>query len=437
MSNAEKPDRDFLIEEARYGRLSPADAEAKAEQYGIGPLAGCPDSDNYEVLREPWWPLPMVMAWILWRNADRVVEFYDPFRTQCFDWHHRKWRIGVSGPIHEGHFLEPRRPATLTTVKMSKWFHGESDNQNSRTPNTSIAQEELIRALKDGSLAVTGVPSDGEKRQPIPPHDWNDLKFFEERGRDVAKRGHLGSGYSDILFNSQAVMARWSKRHAVKVEYSLPETIKPDGAGYFPLYCAAQWIATAGGTLQFDPGDTSIWEGAYRKLLDAIASEIIDVTGICNGIRERLDGRIFASLNVDYPYSEPSTSLILGEEMYLSSTPYIDEEHWHHGFDDSLQDRNGARWVKLMVRKSDVAQTWPFDNTAVRTGAPGRPTPMHLVVEQHRERIKRGEIESSVSREAEHLEHWLATTHPGRPQVKAGTIENSIRAAHRAAKATK
>lgn len=101
-------------------------------------------------------------------------------------------------------------------------------------------------------------------------------------------------------------MARWSKRHAVKVEYSLPETIKPDGAGYFPLYCAAQWIATAGGTLQFDPGDTSIWEGAYRKLLDAIASEIIDVTGICNGIRERLDGRIFASLNVDYPYSEPS-----------------------------------------------------------------------------------------------------------------------------------
>ena len=64
MSNAEKPDRDFLIEEARYGRLSPADAEAKAEQYGIGPLAGCPDSDNYEVLREPWWPLPMVMAWI-------------------------------------------------------------------------------------------------------------------------------------------------------------------------------------------------------------------------------------------------------------------------------------------------------------------------------------------------------------------------------------
>ena len=437
MSNAEKPDRDFLIEEARYGRLSPADAEAQAAQHGIGPLAGCPDSDNYEVLREPWWSLPMVMAWILWRNADRVVEFYDPFRAQCFDWHHRKWQIGFSGPVHEGHFLEPRRPATLTTVKMSKWFDDKSGNQNSRAQKTSKAEEELIRALKDGSLTVTGVPSDGERRQPIPPHDWNDLKLFKERGRDVAKRGHIGSGYSDILFNSQAVVARWSKPPAVKFEHSLPETIKPDGDGYFPLYCAAQWIATAGGHRQFDPEDAAIWEDAFGRLLDAIASDLVHVTGNCDGVREKIDGHIFASLNVDYPYREASISLILGDELYLSSYPYIDEEHWHRGFNDSLQDRSGARWLKLMVLKSDVTKAWPFGANSVRTGAPGRPTPIHLVRAEHKSRVAAGLAEDSVTREAAYLADWLSKAHPTVPQLKAKTIANNIRDNHRMAKGPK
>jgi hypothetical protein len=437
MSDAEKPDRDFLIEEAKYGRLSPADAEARAKRQGFGPLAGCPNRDNHKAVIEPWWTLPMVMAWILWRDTERVVEFYDPFRTQCFDWHHRKWRIGFSGPVHEGYFLEPRRPATLSTVKMSKWFDEASDDQNSGTQKTSISEEDLMRALKNGSLAATGIPNDDGKRQSIPAHDWNDLTFFEEKGCDIAKRDPFGSGYSDILFDSQVVMSRWPKKPAVKVEYSLPETTKPEGSGYFPLYCAAQWIATKGGHSQFDPEDAAIWENAFRQLLNAISSDLVRVTGVRKGVREKIDGHIFASLNVDYPYSQASISLILAEELYLSSSPYIDEEHWHRGFNDSLQDRSGARWLKLMVLKSDVAKAWPFDSDAVRTGAPGRPTPIHLVRTEHQSRIAAGLAEDNVTREAAYLANWLSETHPTVPQLKAKTIANNIRDNHRMAKRPK
>jgi hypothetical protein len=102
-----------------------------------------------------------------------------------------------------------------------------------------------------------------------------------------------------------------------KVEYSLPETMKPEGSGYFPLYCAAQWIATKGGHKKFDPEDAAIWEDAFRQLLNAISSDLVRVTGVRKGAREKIDGHIFASRNVYYPYSQASISLILGGGIIL------------------------------------------------------------------------------------------------------------------------
>lgn len=437
MSDAEKPDRDFLIEEVRYGRLSTVGAEEQAKRHGLGPLADSPNPDDYEAKLEPWWTLPMVIAWIVWRDTKQVVEFYDPFRAQCFDWYRRKWRVGFSGPIYDGHFLEQRRPATLFAVKMSKWYDEASGEQSSDTANTTDAEEELLRALKEGRLTATAIPRDGQKRQAIPAHEWNDLKLFEENGRDIAKRGPFGDGYSEILIESKSAMARWPKRPLVKVAYSLPETIKPEGSGYFALYCAAQWIATQGGRRQFDPEDAPVWEDAFRQLLDAIASGHVHVTGIRAGVREKIDGHVFASINIDYPYGQTPLSLILGEELYLSSCPYLDDEHWHRGFNDSLQDRNGARWLKLMVLKSDIVKIWPFDSDPVRTGAPGRPTSIHLVQAEHRSRIDAGLAEDSVTREAAYLADWLSKTYPAVPQIKAKTVANNIRDAHRVAKGPK
>lgn len=208
MNDAKRPDRDFLIEEVEYGRLSPSDAELSAKQFGIDPLASRPNPEDYQPELEPSWTLPMVMAWILWRDMGRVIEFYDPFRIQYLDWQYRKRRIGFAGPVHEGYFLEPRQPATLAKVKFSKWFD-EAGAQPAISQSTLIAEKELLRALKEGSLVATGIPSGHEKRQPIPAYDWNDLRVSQERGRDVAKCGSSGVGYSDILLDRRAVMAQW------------------------------------------------------------------------------------------------------------------------------------------------------------------------------------------------------------------------------------
>jgi hypothetical protein len=212
----------------------------------------------------------------------------------------------------------------------------------------------------------------------------------------------------------------------------LPELVKPDGAGYMPLYCAAQWIVTHGGAREINRLDEVLWREAYKALLDRIASEEVKVLGVRDGATETVSGIHFASCSVDYPFSDPRLDLILSEELCLFSRPYLDDEHWRRGFGDSLEDRHGARWRRLMVLKADVAHYWPFAvELGHRTGAPGRPSAMHLVEEEYRARWQRGEADTSIVAEAAALADWLRTEHPQAPRLTPKTIANRLRDDHR------
>ena len=111
-----------------------------------------------------------------------------------------------------------------------------------------------------------------------------------------------------------------------------------------PLYCAAQWIATEGGTISFDPCDENVWKPAYEQLLARIASEEINIIGIQNGEKQPVPGFHFAGCRIDYPFVEEPFDLLLSEDLYLSSFAYFDEQHWLKGHDDSLQNRRGRQW---------------------------------------------------------------------------------------------
>ena len=63
---------------------------------------------------------------------------------------------------------------------------------------------------------------------------------------------------------------------------------------------------------------------------------------------------------MSYPFVEEPFELLLSNELYLSSFAYLDEEHWLKGHDNSLQNRHGRQWGRLMVLKSDVAKFWPL-----------------------------------------------------------------------------
>ena len=93
-----------------------------------------------------------------------------------------------------------------------------------------------------------------------------------------------------------------------------------------------------------------------------------------------------------------------------------------------------------MVLKSDVAHHWPFSLaqasgktpvTTYQSGAPGRPTSMHLVEVEFRARWDRGEAKTSIGAEARMLSEWLQKEHPDAPQLTARDSRSEGSCGHR------
>ena len=69
---------------------------------------------------------------------------------------------------------------------------------------------------------------------------------------------------------------------------------------------------------------------------------------------------------------------------------------------------------------------------SISTGAPGRPSPMHLVKLEHARRVKENQAFTGRQDEAEYLESWLKEQFPTLPPLTAKTIRNRLADAARA-----
>lgn len=440
--SSQQDQRDKLLEQAKYGEISGEEADAEAIRLGLGRLSSEPELDEFRPEDLTHWTLPMAVAWIAYLDLDEVREWSSLYRAECYDWHWQRWRVGFEGPVHEGWHLEQRHQPTLSLLSISGSFDSVHE---SKPPVMSVgdARKALWIVLQEGLFTATGVDLETQRRVEIPTPDWYELVAVEGRGEiDEVRRGLLGSGYRDPLFRSAALRSLW---HPVPEKtLTLPKSMPPVGEGYMPLYHAAQWIATKGANVEFDPEDESVWRAAYHQLLAAIASESVRVVGTHNGQREVVPGFHFAGCEVDYPFGTAEIEVLAGDDLYLRSYPYLDEEHWRKGFDDALMNRRQKRWTRLMVEKGDVRSHWPFaiDGThepiELQSGLPGRPAKSkHLIENELQRRAEAEELADTLAAEAEALLSWLRTTHPDHAPPTVRTIQNNIRDEYRRRQPTK
>jgi hypothetical protein len=217
-----------------------------------------------------------------------------------------------------------------------------------------------------------------------------------------------------------------------------PARIAPTGDGYMPLYCAAQWIATGGHAVAWDVVADAVWHQSYQALCDAIASEEVNVIGEREGEKKPVPTYLFANCEISH---HASPCFPDNGQFYLSSCPYIDETRWQEGLHDSMIGRGGIpNWDRLIVRRKDVRRLWPLRDAqasirTTRTGMRGRPTSRHVVQREHIARWERGEALRGVREEALALWNWLQSRHPEAAPATPKTIEETIRAEHRARKA--
>ena len=299
------------------------------------------------------------------------------------------------------------------------------------------AANALAIGLRNDCFTATGVDQQSGQRVPISARTWLELKWFEKDGRDELRPDSLTlSGpdrFREVVVPSVSIRGIWPARPEQLTR--LPDIISPDGDGHMPLYCAAQWIATQGGTLNFAPENLSFWRPAYADLIAAIAAGKVHVFGARNGEREPVAGFNFMDCLVDYTWDSTPVNLVSSNETYLRSYAYIDAEHWRRGFDDALVSRRGVHWSRLMVKKRDVRKQWPFSAKELsKSGAPGRPTSMHLVMAEFERRVDQNALLTTVTEESQSLADWLADNHETAPRLTAKTIKNKIAARFRAAR---
>ena len=96
------------------------------------------------------------------------------------------------------------------------------------------------------------------------------------------------------------------------------------------------------------------------------ASDDAGVIGSRDGVREPVPGFNFAACPVDYPFQENDLDLHFDDVLYLRSYPYLGEEKWGRGTDDSLRLRGKGRWTRLMVAKKRSRAALAFFNFAAR-----------------------------------------------------------------------
>jgi hypothetical protein len=183
----------------------------------------------------------------------------------------------------------------------------------------------------------------------------------------------------------------------------------------------------------------SVLEGGEEldRLVDGAANEQADNFDKYDKVRQRVERLMRAALadgQLDAFFRAPS-----GEIERL-----LDREEWRReafgvpGIDNiphpvtSPGPDTGGQPVFLKV--SDFQEWLTASRREInpfRTGAPGKPSAIQLIVAEHQRRVDSGEVIDGVGEEAEHLKHWVDVEYPDAPPITAKTIENRINEAHR------
>jgi len=121
-------------------------------------------------------------------------------------------------------------------------------------------------------------------------------------------------------------------------------------------------------------------------------------------------------------------------------TGYLPNEPWEGDGEDEKESTKIAEWLsenpemkvycgtRPLVNRETITSMCPIkvEEPAQRSGAPGRPSSMHLVLMEHLRRVEAGEACDSRTKEAKALVGWLRATHPTAHPLTWNTVRNAL-----------
>ncbi|MEF2548994.1 hypothetical protein VQ045_17685 [Aurantimonas sp. E1-2-R+4] len=296
------------------------DAEAKPDDAGSDdPSPDAPNPEDFDPNSEVYWTLPMVLAWIVYRDSGEVRQMWDQYRSRCMD------------------------DAGTATVSLHHIACLVDDEGHSIAMSPAEAERLLLGTLAVGSIAACGIPLDGERRVEIKEREWADFGFFEGHGsRDEVRAGPFGHGYHSVLLKSRAVRQAWPA-----IQPPVPFSYEIDELERLPLFQAVIWCATGGAdTTNLDIQERALQEQGEKILFLLLSRGVVTATGECPSDLLRED--------------------IPKEYWERASSDIADEAHFVDYTRDGLAPF-GERRLRWQDIKTDLEQLQSVVNSRVET----------------------------------------------------------------------
>lgn len=198
--NARRPEEILAL--VRLGKMTPNEAESWAEREGMPPIAGRPDPSAFDPMTRPSWTPLQAVAWIAYRDVEKVRDASAEFRAQWSVWRE------VAEPDDD--WTQPKRGSWLEPVPAASFLESFDDDALAEAK-----EADLIASLIAGDVTCSGFMNSGGQRVIVPPIQWNDLKFHFGAD-DVALVSMWQSTpiasvvhYTDLLIERERVLKLW------------------------------------------------------------------------------------------------------------------------------------------------------------------------------------------------------------------------------------
>lgn len=235
--------RAHLFDELWHGRIDPTEAERLAAQQGLEPLNELPERTRYDPNSLSWWTISMTVAWIAWRDLDRVLDNFDAYRSECHDWEFKHWRTGTS----QGKGWQLKRKPSATVERLLTCPTSYPDDGRPSVQSVPEAQRLLWSAAAERRLVAEAVRErDGEWVQIHAP-EWESLEAVEDQNEEVlalTDKLVITAHYRKVRFARTNVLQIWPALGDARFDNSAAKTIVRRSKLWRPLHVAIAWTLT-------------------------------------------------------------------------------------------------------------------------------------------------------------------------------------------------
>jgi hypothetical protein len=378
--------RDELITLARYGKITPEEAEAEAAARGEEPFARQPQLPAFDPMAESRWTIVMAVAWIAWRDFRLVRENCPGFSAEATHWVFRHWNeaAGTEFRPQKGWWLETWSEATTVRLALLEAALEAKDEMPATAQMPARdAQNVLWQALLDGHLVAEARDQDGRPTD-IPAREWSYLNLFEDGKRDALKYDALDrrEPFTEVKLKRDDLLRLWPAVTVAAVQPEAERLITPEMleplttpylAGYVPLCVALHWIMTEAGTLTVHFDDAEAWAASVAELHPLICGGEVELIGKPRGgsLTERIPGSALALVKILAPLQQSIGDIVLEAPSHIDCSYFLGQENWAKRFNDRLYEtgKPAPTWTHLQVSKAEVLARWPKPQPVVKTEA--------------------------------------------------------------------